>query len=132
MLPPPHVHDVPPPQQPTTHTQLNSVPAKTAMDSPGSDISISVGGSLVFEDSKKDQTPSSTYLAPYPSAAICHSPCLHDPTTSDDRDIKSANSPSQIVVLYPEARYFSSIYKSSSEVISITITSHSTSSEVHC
>ena len=63
------------------------------MDSPCSDISISIGGSLVFEDSEKDLTPSSTYSAPYPSAAMCQLPCQRDPT-SDDRIIKSANSSS--------------------------------------
>ena len=79
------VQDVPPPQQPTTHTLLNGAPAINLVDTPGSDISISVGGSLVLEDSQIDQTPSSTYSAPYP---------LADPTTIDDRIIKSPNPPS--------------------------------------
>ena len=79
------VQDVPPPQQPTTHTLLNGAPAINLVDTPGSDISISVGGSLVLEDSQIDQTPSRTYSAPYPSA---------DPTTIDHRIIKSPNPPS--------------------------------------
>ena len=79
------VQDVPPPQQPTTHALLNGAPAINVVDTPGSDISISVGGSLVLEDSQIDQTPSSTYSVPYPSA---------EPTTIDDRIIKSPNPPS--------------------------------------
>ena len=129
----PHVQDVPPPQQPTTHTLLNSAPAKNLVDTPGSDISISVGGSLVLEDSQIDQTPSSTYSAPYPSAAVCHSSCLRDPTTIDDRIIKSPNPPSSDCgPISPKPDISVPSMNFPVRLFFITITPHSTSSKVHC